>query len=469
MMTLLSPHFKLEEVSEDDMVIASLAWGFTLGFGWLTVWTAIKQTTAMYRRQGDRIYRNSYIWMIWLEILVCTIFSIICWLHLKGIIPPSYFVRPCLLGHPLTTTVTTWALQVQFLLQIIINRCAILLTNQKRAWRLKVGVAVLITAINISVYNIWVPARLQVSERYIEINEWWDRCEKVIYLIVDGALNIYFVRIVQKNLVTHGLTKYKRLTQFNMFIIGFSLSMDVLIIAMMSLNNTFVYMQFHPLAYMVKLKIEMSMAELIGKVARKRDLGILSAADFNGNNRDSYQPSEYSLQLPTYARGRPVGGIDATISSQPPNPIELNNVAKPKIPALRGVNVAAVSSGPSSRRPSIGAANATDADGQPKMAIYRTREVVVEIERVPPNQGHQPSTSQASQLTLDDSFDITNFEDDSSIKGLSAAQKSLALPNIQAPWATQEFSTKIWDGTNCDEDPTLPTTIAKIGSWPKDT
>ncbi|KAK1726778.1 uncharacterized protein BDZ83DRAFT_718189 [Colletotrichum acutatum] len=448
MMTLLSPHFKLEEVSEDDMVIASLAWGFTLGFGWLTVWTAIKQTTAMYRRQGDRIYRNSYIWMIWLEILVCTIFSIICWLHLKGIIPPSH---------------------VQFLLQIIINRCAILLTNQKRAWRLKVGVAVLITAINISVYNIWVPARLQVSERYIEINEWWDRCEKVIYLIVDGALNIYFVRIVQKNLVTHGLTKYKRLTQFNMFIIGFSLSMDVLIIAMMSLNNTFVYMQFHPLAYMVKLKIEMSMAELIGKVARKRDLGILSAADFNGNNRDSYQPSEYSLQLPTYARGRPVGGIDATISSQPPNPIELNNVTKPKIPALRGINVAAVSSGPSSRRPSIGAANATDADGQPKMAIYRTREVVVEIERVPPTQSHQPSTSQASQLTLDDSFDITNFEDDSSIKGLSAAQKSLALPNIQAPWATQEFSTKIWDGTNCDEDPTLPTTIAKIGSWPKDT
>ncbi|KAL2882851.1 hypothetical protein SGCOL_001541 [Colletotrichum sp. CLE4] len=465
MMTLLSPHFKLEEVSEDDMVIASLAWGFTLGFGWLTVWTAIKQTTAMYRRQGDRIYRNSYIWMIWLEILVCTIFSIICWLHLKGIIPPSFAFYFCIL--------TTWALQVQFLLQIIINRCAILLTNQKRAWRLKVGVAVLITAINISVYNIWVPARLQVSERYIEINEWWDRCEKVIYLIVDGALNIYFVRIVQKNLVTHGLTKYKRLTQFNMFIIGFSLSMDVLIIAMMSLNNTFVYMQFHPLAYMVKLKIEMSMAELIGKVARKRDLGILSAADFNGN-RDSYQPSEYSLQLPTYARGRPVGGIDATISSQPPNPIELNNVTKPKIPALRGVNVAAVSSGPSSRRPSIGAANATDADGQPKMAIYRTREVVVEIERVPPTQGHQASASQASQLTLDDSFDITNFEDDSSIKGLSmppltAAQKSLALPNIQAPWATQEFSTKIWDGTNCDEDPTLPTTIAKIGSWPKDT
>lgn len=31
------------------------------------------------------------------------------------------------------------------------------------------------------------------------------------------------------------------------------------------------YMQFHPLAYMVKLKIEMSMADLIAKVARKKD------------------------------------------------------------------------------------------------------------------------------------------------------------------------------------------------------
>lgn len=70
--------------------------------------------------------------------------------------------------------------------------------------------------------------------------EWWDRCEKVIYLIVDGALNVYFILIVKKNLISNGLGKYKRLTNFNIFIICFSLSMDVLIISMMSLNNTFV-------------------------------------------------------------------------------------------------------------------------------------------------------------------------------------------------------------------------------------
>ncbi|KAH6664035.1 hypothetical protein B0J14DRAFT_644459 [Halenospora varia] len=162
---------------------------------------------------------------------------------------------------------TTWALQVQFLLQIIINRVSLLLIDRQKAIRLKIGVAILITAVNISVYCIWVPARLQVSAKYEHVNKIWDRCEKVIYLLVDGALNWYFIHTVKIQLVNQGL-KYNRLVRFNMWIIGFSLSMDVLIISMMSLKNSFVYMQFHPFAYIVKLNIEMSMADLIAKVSR---------------------------------------------------------------------------------------------------------------------------------------------------------------------------------------------------------
>lgn len=60
-------------------------------------------------------------------------------------------------------------------------------------WRLKFWIAFLITAINISVYIIWTPSRLQISDRYIWVNHWWDRVEKVIYLVVDGALNAYFI------------------------------------------------------------------------------------------------------------------------------------------------------------------------------------------------------------------------------------------------------------------------------------
>ncbi|KAH6971291.1 hypothetical protein EDB80DRAFT_658250 [Ilyonectria destructans] len=262
MITLLSPHFVLQEVTEDDLALASLAWGFTIGFGWLTTWTAMKQTKRIYERRGLLVFRSAYVWMIWLEILVCLIFSIICCFAF-------YF---CI--HPVT------------------------------AYRLKVGVAVLITAVNISVYNIWIPARLQISERYIWINEWWDRVEKAIYLLVDGALNFYFIRVVQQNLVVNGLTKYKSLVKFNMCIVGFSLSMDVLIISMMSLHNTFVYMQFHPFAYIVKLKIEMSMADLIGKIARQRQCGVISNGTF-GDLETTRQGTVPSKSLTTtYSRTR---------------------------------------------------------------------------------------------------------------------------------------------------------------------
>lgn len=280
MITLLAPGFKNQPVTQDDMNIASLAWGFTLGFGFLTTWTAIKQTRHVSKRHGTSRLNSPYIWMIWLEISVCLSFSIICWLHLKGFIAPSFAFYFCIL--------TTWALQVQFLLQIIINRVSVLLVDRRKALHLKIAVAVLITAINISVYCVWIPARLQITEGYIHLNEVWDRCEKVIYLLVDAALNWYFIRIVQKNLVRQGLKKYESLVKFNIYIIGFSLSMDVLIISMMSLKNSFVYMQFHPLAYIVKLKIEMSMADLIATVSRSTSNN--TAFDYNRTFNDRVEP-----------------------------------------------------------------------------------------------------------------------------------------------------------------------------------
>ncbi|KAI4816159.1 hypothetical protein E4T45_10607, partial [Aureobasidium sp. EXF-8846] len=263
MKNFLSDSFELQEVTRDDLTIASLCWGFTLGFGFLTTWKAMKQSTAMYNRYGFRRLSNAYLWMIWAEIAVCLAFSIACWLYIRGIIAPSFGFYFSIL--------TLWALQVQFLLQIIINRVGVLMLDRKKARNLKYGVAILITLINISVYCIWIPARLQTNKTYIKINDVWDRCEKVIYLIVDALLNFFFVRVVRRNLVKPGLKKYESLVRFNLYIIGFSLAMDVLIIAMMSLKNSFVYMQFHPLAYIVKLNIEMTMSELISKVARAQN------------------------------------------------------------------------------------------------------------------------------------------------------------------------------------------------------
>ncbi|EOD51396.1 hypothetical protein UCRNP2_1819 [Neofusicoccum parvum UCRNP2] len=316
--TLLSPHFELEPVTQDDMNLASLTWGFTLGFGLLTTWTAMKQTYSAYDRHGWRKLNNPYIWMIWLEIAVCLAFSIICWMYLRGAIPPSFAFYFCIL--------TTWALQVQFLLQIIINRVSVLLVDRRHAYRIKVGVATLITAVNISVYCIWVgwihlrnqlstdalkiPARLQISKGYIHLNDVWDRIEKVIYLIVDACLNWYFVKVVQDRLVRQGFRKYESVVKFNLYIIGFSLSMDVLIISMMSLKNSFVYMQFHPLAYIVKLNIEMSMADLIARVTRSASI------DRRTNNRSRHlQYSTTAYSVSDKADNGPVKRASARIST----------------------------------------------------------------------------------------------------------------------------------------------------------
>ncbi|KAF4609613.1 hypothetical protein G7Y89_g15842 [Cudoniella acicularis] len=230
MITLLRENFKPLEVTKTDLAVASIAWGFTVGFGFFTAWTATKQTTIIRRRYGIMRLNSPYVWMI------CFLF---------------FF-----------STLTTWALEAQFLLQIIINRISILLTDRRKAKNLKIWTAVLITAITISVYCIWIPARLQTSERFIYINSIWDRCEKVIYLLVDAALNAYFILTVQRRFVRHDLLK------------------------------------FHPLAYIVKLNIEMSMADLIVKISNNTNdppPSSLGTSLAHRNNYLSSTPTSKSL------------------------------------------------------------------------------------------------------------------------------------------------------------------------------
>ncbi|GAA5897767.1 uncharacterized protein JCM6883_000812 [Sporobolomyces salmoneus] len=138
--------------------------------------------------------------MIWSEIVVCWIFAVLCWLYLVGEITHSFAFFFSIL--------TCWALQVQFLL-----------------------------------YCIWIPARLQISHRYEQINIVWDRVEKCIYLVVDAALNLWFMRCVNQRLVGQGLERYRPLVRFNRNLIWISIGCDVMIIGLMSLPNSFTYMR----------------------------------------------------------------------------------------------------------------------------------------------------------------------------------------------------------------------------------
>jgi hypothetical protein len=91
----------------------------------------------------------------------------------------------------------------------------------------KIVTAVIITCICISVFCIWIPARMGVSETFVKINKIWDRCEKVIYLLVDLYLNIVYLHLVNTRLIGYGLTKYKKLLWFAIAMVTVSVSMDV--------------------------------------------------------------------------------------------------------------------------------------------------------------------------------------------------------------------------------------------------
>lgn len=112
-------------------------------------------------------------------------------------------------------------------MQIIINRIGILMTTPGEATRLKWIVFLILLLVNISVIVIWVPAQLQISPRWVHINEIWDRIEKVIFLAVDVSLNLRFIYLVRSRLIRYGLSKYIPLFRFNIVMVLFSMCLDV--------------------------------------------------------------------------------------------------------------------------------------------------------------------------------------------------------------------------------------------------
>lgn len=65
----------------------------------------------------------------------------------------------------LTFAVVLWVIQTQCLLQIIVNRIRIILHDRKRGQQLMIGTFVAMSLINVSVFCIWMPARMQISPR----------------------------------------------------------------------------------------------------------------------------------------------------------------------------------------------------------------------------------------------------------------------------------------------------------------
>ena len=83
----LSPNYVPEPISGGDLRVASLAWGFTLGLSFLTAVKAVRQTAIICQR-AHRV--TTYVSLVWLEMVVSTIFGSICWFFIDRRIPPRY-------------------------------------------------------------------------------------------------------------------------------------------------------------------------------------------------------------------------------------------------------------------------------------------------------------------------------------------------------------------------------------------
>ncbi|KAK8137031.1 hypothetical protein PG984_004971 [Apiospora sp. TS-2023a] len=310
---LTPPWYQEQKPSPDEMNIVSIIWGFSLACACFTFVKAIQQTwcclyrwhrrrrreqrhrqqhheqqtqnpnrttsTSLRRQashrssQGQSYYTrptrllilNGYLAMVWAEWLVSVAFGILAWFYLNPrlVVQGNFWV---FFGF-----LCLWTVQMQCILQILVNRVALLMltgSDRRCASRLRWGIAAFVGVINISCFVVWIPARLQISDHWIEANRIWDRTEKALFAVADIALNMMFVYLVRTKLIANGLQKYRRLFWTNCVAVFLSLSLDVVLIGVMSLPDDTVYLQFHPLVYLLKLHIEMNLAELLAKIVR---------------------------------------------------------------------------------------------------------------------------------------------------------------------------------------------------------
>ncbi|KFA68333.1 hypothetical protein S40285_09651, partial [Stachybotrys chlorohalonatus IBT 40285] len=183
--------------SINDEVFTSILFGCTIGIGAWTACEAFIQSSKRWRK----IRRvTTYVAFIWAEWWSCLIISLICWMNMRSYIAPSfgfYFF-----------VVLLWSIQIQCLMQIIINRIALLMQVPGHATRLKWSVFFILLAIILGTFCISIPARLQINPAYMRAYNVWIRIKKSILLAVDVTLNLCFIYLVRSHLVAAGLVKY---------------------------------------------------------------------------------------------------------------------------------------------------------------------------------------------------------------------------------------------------------------------
>ncbi|KAI1343252.1 hypothetical protein F5Y15DRAFT_228836 [Xylariaceae sp. FL0016] len=330
-------NFHRQVPSRTEMNTTSIFFGIMLACSAFAATKGVRQTWGTWKRSSKI---TGYVMMIWGHWGSNMGIAVLTWMYLRGFIQSSFWLW--------LVIVFLWCFQVQLLIQIIVNRVSLLMAIKSTTEKLKWILFAIILGINISVFCIWIPARLNISDTWERINNIWDRTEKCIFLVIDASLNAHFVYLVRTRLIANGLTKYKRLFRFNVVMIFFSVSLDIVLVGLMSLPNPIVYLQFQCAAYMCKLQIEMNMADLICEIVKssndmspyseesgvrqerkswtpRRDSGRIVATIPRGANRpDDLGIARYSVHAKGGHRDlNAIGDHSDTQSPPPPNGIKM--------------------------------------------------------------------------------------------------------------------------------------------------
>lgn len=214
--------------------LPSLFFGALVGVFPYALTEICKQTRRIIDKSRGRSWQNAYLWMIWIEAIVNVAFSIITILYLNGVIEGSFAFY--------FGTVTLWAIQTQVLSQIIGNRIALIMVSRTRAKWMRLGLFVMILAVNVTVFVIWIPAYLpDATVENRRLNDIFEQFEKSFFLAVDLGLNLFFLYLVRFRLIAGGLPKYWLLFKMNAVLIVISVAMDAALLGMLSLPYPYVY------------------------------------------------------------------------------------------------------------------------------------------------------------------------------------------------------------------------------------
>lgn len=196
-------------------------------FGWsmaLAVIIAVRIVSS-FTTSNTPYHKNTQMILCSILVVSSIALAILSWIYLIG----SFHFRKA----EWVFFLLLWSTQAQTYFQVMVKRISVLDVRRPRPAILRLAIAGIVLAVNITMFSVWLPLKL---DHPVEVDDhppillfWLPRVEKIMYLLIDVAINCFFLYHVKTNLMGVGFRKYCHLVSYNLKIIGLSVFCDVLL------------------------------------------------------------------------------------------------------------------------------------------------------------------------------------------------------------------------------------------------